>query len=415
VAETRFYGGQAVIEGVMMRGRDVYATAVRRRDGSVVIDKRPVPHLFEDSRWAKLPFIRGTIMLIETLTLGLRSLQFSGNVAIQDEIEAAKDEAPQDAQKRATAGTRRRPWLFAAIVALAGAAVVYRLGPKVAPFVAARVPGLDTPEEALLPARIALGVLFALFLLLLLRTPKERPEAQPQPLSDTALWLALVPALALGLGLFILLPSSLAGFVKQEGGYGVAILKNVVEGIIRLALIIGYIAAISLLPDIRRVFQYHGAEHKVINTLELEGQVGRDPAGQHSPLHPRCGTAFLLLFIVLKIIIGCFFGWPIWYWRLALRLAMVPLVAAIAYEMTRLAGKYRDSAVVRFLTAPALLLQRLTTREPEPQMIDVAIYALASVAPEVSLPAGWPPPAEFSAARPDGAGKAESLEGVETE
>ncbi len=415
MAETRFYGGQAVIEGVMMRGRDVYATAVRRRDGSVVVDKRPVPHLFEKSRWAKLPLVRGTIMLIETLTLGLRSLQFSGNVALRDELEATRQQAAEGTDERETREPARRPWVFAAVVVLIGAAVVYRVGPKLAPLLAARAPWFETADQAVLPARVALGVLFAAFVLVLLRGPRDPAKANPEALSDTALWLALLPALALGLGLFILLPSSLAGFVKLEGGYGVAILKNVVEGVIRLALILGYIAAISLIPDIRRVFQYHGAEHKVINTLEQEGQVGREPAERHSPLHPRCGTAFLLLFIVLKIIIGCFFGWPVWYWRLALRLAMVPVVAALAYEMTRLAGKHRDSKVVRVLAGPGLLLQRLTTREPEPQMVDVAIYALATVAPEVSLPVGWPPPQDFQAAAADPAGRAESLEGVDTE
>jgi len=258
-------------------------------------------------------------------------------------------------------------------------------------------------------------VLVGLFILFLLRKPGTPSRASAEALSDTALWLALLPAMALGLALFILLPSSLAGFVKLEGGYGVAILKNVVEGVIRLALILGYIAGISLIPDIRRVFQYHGAEHKVINTLEREGQVDREPAKGESPLHPRCGTAFLLLFIVLKIIVGCFFGWPLWYWRLALRLAMVPVVAALAYEMTRLAGKHRDSAVVRFLTGPGLLLQRLTTREPEPRMIDVAIYALAGVAPEVPLPIGWPPPQEFRPTSPTTDHEADPTPGEETE
>lgn len=398
-----------------MRGRDVYATAVRRRDGSVVVDKRPVPHLFEKSRWAKLPLIRGTIMLLETLTLGLRSLQFSGNVALQDELEAAEKEAAEAGPAEQTSGTGRRPWLFASVIVLIGAALVYRLAPRLAALVAARIPSIETADQALLPVRIGLGVLVGLFVLFLLRKPGTPSKASAEALSDTALWLALLPAMALGLGLFILLPSSLAGFVKLEGGYGVAILKNVVEGVIRLALILGYIAGISLIPDIRRVFQYHGAEHKVINTLEREGQVDREPAKDESPLHPRCGTAFLLLFIVLKIIVGCFFGWPVWYWRLALRLAMVPAVAALAYEMTRLAGKHRDSAVVRFLTGPGLLLQRLTTREPEPRMIDVAIYALAGVAPEVPLPTGWPPPQEFRPASPAADREADPMPGEETE
>jgi uncharacterized protein YqhQ len=199
----------------------------------------------------------------------------------------------------------------------------------------------------------------------------------------------------------VLLPSSLAGLLKTSPGYGGAILKNLLEGIIRLAVILGYIAAIGQLGQVRRVFQYHGAEHKVINSLELAGEVSEESALGHSPLHPRCGTAFLLMFIALKIIVGCFFGWPVWHVRFAIRLLMIPLVAALAYEATRLAGKYRHSPLVQALSAPGLLLQRMTTREPEPAMVQVAMYALAAVAPEVALPGGWAPPTEPMAATPE--------------
>ncbi len=375
----------------MMRGRDVYATAVRRRDGSIVVDRRPVPHFLEGWRIAKLPLIRGTFALIETLTLGIRSLQFSGNVAMQDELEA---EAAKPPEQRVAVEAPRRPWATAGFVAVAGALAVVLLAPRLAPWVAGRVSAFGTPDAALLPTRIALGVLAALLIVALLWRDPQAAQG-PQTLDDSALWLAMMPAFALGLGLFVLLPSWLAGLATVEGGYGVSVLKNLFEGVIRLAVILGYISVIGSIGQVRRVFQYHGAEHKVINTLETEGAVGEEAAERHSPLHPRCGTAFLLLFIVLKIILGCFFGWPGLYARLALRLAMVPVVAALAYEATRLAGKYRSSPIVAALSGPGLLLQRLTTRQPEPSMIQVAIYALAAVAPEVPLPVGWPAAAEF--------------------
>lgn len=391
VSETRFYGGQAVIEGVMMRGRDVYATAVRRRDGSVVVDRRSVPHFLEGWRIAKWPLVRGTFALIETLTLGIRSLQFSGSVALQDELEAEAAKAPEE---RAAARPPSRPWATAGVVAVAGAAAVVFAAPKLAPWVAGRVASLGTPEAALLPTRIGLGVLAALLIAALLWRDPRAAEG-PQQLDDSALWLAMMPAFAVGIGLFVVLPSWLAGLTKFEGGYGVSVAKNLLEGAIRLAVILSYISLIGRIGQVRRVFQYHGAEHMVINTLEMEGAVSEERAAQHSPLHPRCGTAFLLLFIVLKIVVGCFFGWPEPAIRFALRLAMVPVVAALAYEATRLAGRYRHSPIVAALSGPGLLLQRLTTRAPEPPMIQVAMYALAAVAPEVSLPATWPAAREF--------------------
>jgi len=394
VAETRFYGGQAVIEGVMMRGRDVYATAVRRRDGSVVVDRRPVPHFLEGWRIAKWPLIRGSFALVEALTLGIRSLQFSGNVAMQDELAA---EAEKPAEERPPEKVRRRPWGTALVLAAVGALLVVVVAPRLAPWLQAKYSWVGSIEQATLYARIGLGALFALFLAGLL-APNPKRDSAPQNLDDYALWLAMLPAFSIGIGLFVLLPSYLAGLVKTEGGYGVAILKNLLEGAIRLVVILGYIALIGQMKQVRRVFQYHGAEHKVINALEIEGSATEEGAARNSPLHPRCGTAFLLLFIVLKIIVGCFFGWPAPLVRFALRLAMVPVVAALAYEATRLAGKYRNSPIVRALSAPGLLLQRLTTREPEPPMVQVAMYALAAVAPEVVLPAGWAEPGEFKPA-----------------
>ena len=375
----------------MMRGREMYATAVRRRDNSVVVETRPVPHFLEGWKIAKWPLIRGTFLLVETLTLGMRSLQFSGNVAIQDEMQRAAEE---EAEADEPPAEPRRPWVAALVVAVIGVAVAFLVGPRLAPWLASKLKWFETADDALLPAQIGLAVIAAVIVALLLRKPST--QAGPDSLSDTAMWLAMAPAFAFGIFLFVLLPSWVTDVVKLEGdGYGIKILKNLIEGVIRLSAILGYIAVISLIGQIRRVFQYHGAEHKVINTLEIQGHVDVESAAESSPLHPRCGTAFLLLFIVLKIIVGCFFGWPVWYWRLLLRLAMVPVVAALAYETTRLAGRHRDSFFSKALSGPGLLLQRMTTRQPEKPMLEVALYALAAVAPEVPLPEGLAAPQEF--------------------
>jgi uncharacterized protein YqhQ len=397
VSETRFYGGQAVIEGVMMRGRDVYATAVRRRDGSVVVDRRPVPHFLEGWRIAKWPLVRGSFALIEALTLGIRSLQFSGNVALRDELEA-EAEKPVEPAPAKPAGSSGR-WVEALVLAVVGVVCYRFLAPKLVPLATRMMPAGTSPGDALEAVRVLVVAAFALLIVATLLWPRSKATPSPQSLDDSALWLAMLPAFAVGIGLFVLLPSWLAGLARVEGGYGVAVLRNLLEGVIRLAVILGYIALIGQMKQVRRVFQYHGAEHKVINALEMEGSATEDGAARNSPLHPRCGTAFLLLFIVLKIIVGCFFGWPTPLLRFALRLAMVPVVAALAFEATRFAGQHRNSPVVKALSAPGLLLQRLTTREPEAPMIQVAMYALAAVAPEVALPAGWPAPAELKPAK----------------
>ena len=320
--DKHFYGGQAVLEGVMMRSREHYATAVRRADGSVVVGTRDIANFGDRHPWAKWPLIRGNFAMLDALLLGMQSLQFSGNVALEDEAqrEAAKEEE-DGAQAKET--------------------------------------------------------------------------AEPQTLGGALFWLTMLPALALGVGLFILVPAyavSLgAGFVNLEG----RIAKNLVEGVIRLLLIVAYMVGIALIKDIRRVFEYHGAEHKSINTLEAGREVTVQNAMPFTVLHPRCGTAFILVVIVIKIIVNCFLPWPESRLVLtAMRLAVLPPVIGLSYEVIYYAGRHRDSLFARALSVPGLLLERLTTREPDEEQMAVAIYALAAVAPEVSLPDDFPAPEE---------------------
>ncbi len=321
-----FYGGQAVLEGVMMRSQKHYATAVRRADGSVIVGTRDIANFGERHPWARWPIIRGNFAMLDALLLGMESLQFSGNVALEDE-------AQRQASKEGDAGQGAEP-------------------------------------------------------------------AKPQSLSGAVFWLTMLPALALGIGLFILVPAyavSLgAGVVNLEG----RIAKNLVEGVVRLLLIVAYMVGIALLKDIRRVFQYHGAEHKSINTFEAGREVTVENAMPFTVLHPRCGTAFILVVIAVKIIVNCFLPWPDSRLVLtAMRLAVLPPVIGLSYEVIYYAGRHRDSLFARALSVPGLLLERLTTREPDEQQMAVAIYALAAVAPEVSLPADLPAPEEVRIGR----------------
>ncbi len=315
----------------MMRSKTAYATAVRRIDGSVIVGARKLRTLGQRFGWAKLPLIRGNVALLDSLTLGLESLNFSGNVALEDEARhSAADHEPSRAEER-------------------------------------------PPEVA-------------------------TAEAKQTSLGEKALWLTMVPALALGVGLFVLLPAWAvdwflgAGQATVSDAFGEVFVRNLVEGLIRLVIIVGYIGGISFIPYIRRVFAYHGAEHATINAFEDTGEVGVDDAVSHSPLHPRCGTAFLLVVIVVKILANCFLGWPTLWLRLLLRLAVLPPIAGIAYEVIRYAGRHRGSVLSRVLAAPGLVMQKLTTRRPARDQVEVAIYALATVAPEVDLPADLPEP-----------------------
>ncbi len=298
-----FYGGQAIIEGVMMRGTDAWVAAVRRRDGTVVLTRQPVSDFAEKHKWAKWPLVRGNIALVEALSLGIRSLIYSFNVLAEEEAES-----------------------------------------------------LGTDQE---------------------------PKTQAS--SGWLVWLSIIPALALGIGLFVLLPAWVPDWLHAEtmGPVG----KNLIEAVARILAIIGYIAAVSLMPDVRRVFEYHGAEHATINCLEAGEPVRAQNCSKFSPLHPRCGTSFLLLFVVVKLLLNVPLGWPDLWLRLSLRLAMVLPAAAISYEILRYGGRRRDSWLGQLLAAPGKLLQRLTTRRPDQQQLETAIYALAALAEEVELPA----------------------------
>lgn len=287
------YGGQAVIEGVMMRSMRFFAVACRAPDGQIIIHSEALNNtLIGKLMFMNRPFLRGILMLIDSLALGLRALNFSSMVQIQND-----------------------------------------------------------------PAH------------------KEKPL--PKSLYDFAIGATAFVGFGIGILLFFVLPTLLTDWLKAA--HWTAFQQNMVDGIIRIAIFLGYVSVIGLMPDIRRVFQYHGAEHKAINALEEGHGVSIESARAQTRLHPRCGTSFVLLVLVISIFVFALTGRPPWYIRLPLHLSLLPLIASATYEIIRLAGRFRNQTMTRILLAPGMWSQYLTTREPTDDQIEVAVASLQRV------------------------------------
>jgi uncharacterized protein YqhQ len=284
-------GGQAVLEGVMMRGPSAWAVAVRKPDGEIAHLDRPIASPMARHWVFRLPIIRGIVALGESLAIGFRALAISANYQAQQEGESTED-------GEVATELSRGAMIFAFVIAIGFAVALFKV-----------TPALITNW---LPV-------------------------------DTTGW-----------------------FVLVEGG-------------IRVTLFIAYLVLISLLPDLRRVFQYHAAEHKAINAYEAGEELEPETVQRYSLIHPRCGTAFLLWVMVIAIFVFAFFGRPTWYWLIASRILLLPVIAGIAYELIRFAGKHTDNRVLMALLAPGLWLQRLTTRQPTLDQIEVSIRALRQV------------------------------------
>jgi uncharacterized protein YqhQ len=281
-------GGQAVLEGVMMRGPSNWALAVRKPDGEIAQVDRQVHSVMARHRVFRLPVIRGVIALGESLAIGFRALAISANYAAQEEGEDGE----------VSTELSRGSLIFAFAIAIGFAIMLFKVTP------------------ALLTSWLPV---------------------------ETTTWFVIV------------------------------------EGVIRVGIFIAYIVLISFLPDLRRVFQYHAAEHKAINAYEAGEELVPEKVQRFSLIHPRCGTAFLLWVMVIAIFVFAFFGRPTWYWLIASRILLLPLIAGLAYELIRFAGRHTDNRVLMTLLAPGLWLQRLTTREPTLDQIEVSIRALREV------------------------------------
>ena len=286
------YGGQAVLEGVMMRGPAVWSVAVRTPNGEVVEVTKSVVSPMQRHRLWRLPVIRGVVALGESLTIGFRALAISANFALQEERE--------EGDVRAEVSTEISKWQII---------------------------------------------------------------------------VSFVIAIGFALALFKVGPALLTSWLPIDGTYTFVI----VEGLIRVAVLIGYIVLIGLLPDLKRVFEYHGAEHKAINALEGGSELTPEKVQKFSLIHPRCGTAFLLWVMVIGVFVFALVGRPVWYWLIISRILLLPVIAGLAYELIRYAGKHQGNRVLMTLLAPGLWLQRLTTREPSLDQIEVSIRALQEV------------------------------------
>jgi uncharacterized protein YqhQ len=273
------YGGQAVIEGVLMRGQKAYAIAMRDPDGAIVLHKERLANVYR-SRITKIPFLRGIIMLWDALGLGMHALTVSANT--------------------------------------------------------------QTGED-------------------------EKLEGWP-------LFLTITVSLTLGVGLFFLLPAGVGSLAEHFLGWNVW-WNNLLEGLIRLLLLVGYIWAIGLMPDIKRLFAYHGAEHKTINAYEAGAELTPESVARFPLEHARCGTAFMLTLVLLSILVFTALGPLPLFWRLASRVLLIPVLAGIAVEYIRWTANHLNSKVVQWMIKPNLALQSLTTREPDFAMLEVAIQS----------------------------------------
>jgi len=283
------YGGQAVIEGVMMRGKSSLAVAMRAPDHNIVIHTEPLSGIYK-SKIIQIPFLRGLIGLWDALGLGMRALTISANT------QSGEDER----------------------------------------------------------------------------------------LEGPALYLTLIVSLSFGIALFFLAPALVGQLSERYLGLN-AWWGNLIEGLLRLILVVGYIWVVGFMPDIRRVFAYHGAEHKVINTFEAGDELIPEVAATHSLEHPRCGTAFLLTLVLLSVVLFSLLGPLPVEWRLLSRILLLPVLAGIAYEYLKWTANHLDSPFVRFIIKPNLALQHLTTREPSLEMLEVSIAAFNAMRSEEDL------------------------------
>jgi uncharacterized protein YqhQ len=334
------YGGQAVIEGVMMRSPRFFAVACRKPNGEIVVQREEVDKsILGKLKWLNVAFLRGTLALIDAMALGSRALAFASHVQLEAEQAAHRNGAA------AAALNENATPLGAAARELEMVAASAANGPVVAPV-----------------------------------TGGSRGKINEIQVGGSLLF-----GLAFGLLLFVLLPTWITGALRH-GVPAVAHTAhpdrwlNIADGVIKMVIFFGYIGLISLMPQIRRVFMYHGAEHKAINTLEAGLPLTRANALSASRIHPRCGTSFIFIVLVINLIVFAFLPRPENIAvRFLLHMAVIPLVAGISYEVIRFAGHFRRFPVVMAVFAPGMWSQYLTTREPDSTQVEVALAALYSV------------------------------------
>ena len=280
------FGGQAVMEGIMIRSKNHLVICVRQPNEDIVTKTEELHSMSEKYEFLKLPFVRGILALFETLYSGIKGIYFSANAAFGEES--------------------------------------------------------GEEEESLSSIQIAVVVIVAICLSILI---------------------------------FSVTPFFLTSLLNLGGG----VIFNIAEGIVRLSFLLVYLAVISLFGDFKRIFQYHGAEHTAINAYEAGVELNVENARHYSRFHARCGTSFLLIVTLISILFFSLFPSSNYWIRLSYRVILIPVISAVSYEVLKLSDRFKDSSIMRALVAPGLLLQRLTTRQPDDKMIEVAIKAVKEV------------------------------------
>ena len=283
MAKPFYYGGQAVIEGVMMRGKDNVAISVRRPDGKLEVIKKPVPSICK-GRLRETPVVRGVIVLIETLVLGIQALLHSAQVA--------------------------------------------------------------SAEEGEIPTAL--------------------------------LWGTVAASIAFAVALFFIAPLFTTRYLIDPY-IGSAVISNVAEGFLRIVIFVAYLKLIGLMPDIKKVFAYHGAEHKVVNAYEAGTPLEVEGVKNYSTTHARCGTSFIFIVLILAILVFALLGRPSLWLSILSRIVLIPVIAALGYEIMKFGASHIKNTIIRILLAPGLALQAMTTREPNDSQLEAAISALSEV------------------------------------
>ncbi|KNF09735.1 hypothetical protein CLPU_2c01870 [Gottschalkia purinilytica] len=294
-------GGQALIEGVMMRGPRDISIAVRKPDGEIELKVDPIDNMTTRNKFFKLPFVRGVVALIESMVVGTKALMYSAEFY---ETEEEKNKEPGRFEK------------------------------------------------------------------FIQKIFKDKAE-------DIAIYITVLVSIAISIGLFMLAPTFLTNFIKSKVNNSIYL--NLIEGVIRVTIFLIYLLGVSKLEDIQRVFQYHGAEHKTIHCYEYEEELTVENVKKHPILHPRCGTSFLFMVMIISILVFSFFGWPNPLQRFILRIILLPVIAGISYEINKIIGR-SNGKFAYIVSYPGLMLQKMaTTKEPDDSQIEVAIEALKGV------------------------------------
>lgn len=318
-------GGQALVEGIMMRGPEKTAMAVRNASGNIIkeewTNKTSVPKIL------RIPIIRGIYGMLSSLTIGYKCMMRSADIAVQDILEEENAAAKADSENA----------------------------------------GESTVTE--------------------IKTEKETKESEKDK-AESPIWftitmvVSVVLAFALMIGLFVLAPTFLGGLIFSDAeGFWARLGRSAFEGVVKIVLLVLYMWAISFMKDIRRTFMYHGAEHKTIFCYENGLELTVENIRAQGRFHPRCGTSFLILMLIVGIFIGFFINVDSWLLRFAIRLALLPLTVGIGYELIKFAGRH-DNILTRIISAPGVALQHITVLEPDDDMIECAITAMSAVIPE---------------------------------